>query len=522
MVRESTLLTCVILLLAGAAAATPNRYALVIGSNLGEPDEAPLAYAERDAARVADVLVRLGRVPEENLRLLRGPNVASVRRVLTELRTRVAEARAGRSDRRTILFLYYSGHAGATALHLGGHRLDFATLRRLATDVGVDATVLVVDACRSGGLTRVKGGIPDKPFDITVEDQLHSTGVAIITSSAHGEDAQESERLAGGIFTHHLLNGLSGAADSSRDRRVTLTEAYRYAYAQTLRATTRTRVVQHPTYSFRLKGRRELVVTHLDTSGSGLGRLRFERPGRWIVFQQGEAEALVAEVDVSAGAELVLPRGRYLARRREFRAVFEGQVSVEAGRTATLSESTLRRLPYARTVRRGLSASRVWSLGAALEASGPPLADLSVGLYGALVGQVDLQAVALQLRLRGGRASGQNPHLSLTHDMWGLDVGAFKVFDIPRVDLGLGVGVRAGGDWVVQSFDTRGSAEDRAVMVWRVAPVVRVEYTPTARLALALDCGADISLARVEQADGAELTTPVVPFCALATMVYLP
>jgi len=103
-----------------------------------------------------------------------------------------------------VLFVYFSGHADVSSLHLGDSRLSFQRLKELAAGVGADVNVLVVDACRSGGLTRVKGATPAEPFEIKAEDRLDSLGLAIITSSAAGEDAQESERLSGGIFTHHF------------------------------------------------------------------------------------------------------------------------------------------------------------------------------------------------------------------------------------------------------------------------------------------------------------------------------
>ena len=43
------------------------------------------------------------------------------------------------------------------SLHLGRSRLELSELRDLTTASPAEARVLVVDSCRSGALTRVKG-----------------------------------------------------------------------------------------------------------------------------------------------------------------------------------------------------------------------------------------------------------------------------------------------------------------------------------------------------------------------------
>ncbi|TNF38032.1 MAG: caspase family protein [Deltaproteobacteria bacterium] len=510
------LLLALLLALALTAAAgdarAQSRYAAVVGVNEGDVDDARLLYAERDAARIADVLTRLGDVPAENLLLLRGADADAVEHLFRVLRDRI---RAEPSGERPLLFIYYSGHADAQALRMRGTRLPFARLKALAREVGAEVSVFVVDACRSGGLTRVKGASPAPPFEIRADDHIDSEGLAIITSSAEGEDAQESERLKGGIFTHHLVGGLVGAADTSGDRRITLSEAYRYAYAQTLRATSETPTVQHPTYAFAMKGRRELVLTRL-TDDRGLGRLAFGAPGHYLVLERFGAGDVAAELEAEAATELLVAPGRYLVRRRAAGGVWEGQVAVAADARAEVRVAELSRVPFRETVRKGYApeAGSAWSLGGAFEISGPPLPDTGLGLYGALTAQLDLADVTLALRLRYGRSSSANETLTLTQDLFGLDLGVFKLFDLSR-GLAAGIGVRVGGDFVSQRFDTRGRAPSRGVALGRLAPVVRLEAAPTPAVGLALDCGADIAVVELQDEDGSGLATPVVPFCSL-------
>ena len=55
---------------------------------------------------------------------------------------------------------------------------------------------------------------------------------------------------------------MRGDADRDHDGRVTLDEAYAYAYGRTVAATAATRAgAQHPTYAFDLKGAGDVVLT---------------------------------------------------------------------------------------------------------------------------------------------------------------------------------------------------------------------------------------------------------------------
>ena len=183
--------------LASRAAASPARYALVVGDNEGDASDGPLRFAERDAARLGDILRDLGGVSPENLTVLTDVDGESLRRTLIALNARLrSEVSPG------LLFVFYSGHGDAEALHLRGTRLPLAELRVLVAGSPASARVLVIDSCRSGGLTRVKGGTPGPSFAVVLEAPPSSAeGLALVTSSAAGEDAQESSRLEASVFT---------------------------------------------------------------------------------------------------------------------------------------------------------------------------------------------------------------------------------------------------------------------------------------------------------------------------------
>src|SRR6185295_7912191 len=130
-------------------------------------------------------------------------------------------------------------------------------------------------------LTRVKGGRPVESFQIGVDDQLRNEGYAIITSSAAGEDAQESDALGSSIFTHHFLAGLRGVADGNGDHLVTLGEVYTYAAEQTVKASIATVAgTQHATFDYDLRGRTDPVLADLRTRGER-SELLLNTPGEY-------------------------------------------------------------------------------------------------------------------------------------------------------------------------------------------------------------------------------------------------
>jgi len=315
------------------------RFAIV--ATAGEAaGQTPLQYVDADADRVRSVLEDLGSVEAGHLLRLRDATPASIRAALAS-----AEA-ALRGDPQAVLVLYFSGHADEQGLLLGSERLDYRELRQLLARSTVRTRVVLLDACRSGGVLTSKGGRQDAAFDVSALRSETVSGAAIIAASTALEPAQESSRLEGSFFTHHLVSGLRGAADQNADGRVTLAESYAYAYAQTLSSTSTTLLgPQHPSYQYDLAGAGELVLTELGRAQSALS-LPAGAPGdRLMVFDA--RDNLVAEV--SGGAPrpvtLALRAGTYrVARRRGDRAA-AGTVSLAAGARVTLDERTLREQP---------------------------------------------------------------------------------------------------------------------------------------------------------------------------------
>jgi hypothetical protein len=336
--RAALLLAAMITLAAGTTAAETHKFALVIGNNQGHDDSESLRFAERDATKMHRVLTELGGFKPKDTRLLTGADALKVRKALEAIERRL-EQRASRAGDRTLLLLYYSGHAEGEVLELGKSSLEFGELREYLKRSPADVRLGFIDSCRSGRLISMKGGRRGPGFDIRVTDEITSRGYAIITSSAQDELSQESAEIRGAIFTHYLVSALRGAGDESGDGKVTLSEAYQYAYTRTLARTSRTvGGSQHPMYHFRLEGQGEIVLTNTDRTGSDLA-VTLPESGR-LVLLDGEGESIVAETDLKAEqtAVVAVRPGEYLAYLiTPEGAVREARATVSAGSRADLT-----------------------------------------------------------------------------------------------------------------------------------------------------------------------------------------
>jgi len=314
----------VLLCLAGTARADEAvaTYAIVVGSNAGGPGQTELRYAEDDARRVGSLLVELGGYRADQVDVVVHPTPDQLRARINALADKLnADLAAGRQSR---VFFYYSGHARATALDLGSDELLLAELRQRLFQLPAKLTVVVLDACQSGAFSRVKGAQPAADFSFNSRQQLDATGVAVLASSSGSELSQESEQLKSSYFTHHLLVGLRGASDANRDGLVTIDEAYRYAYHQTLLATAETAVGgQHVSLEVDLKGHGEVplsypraATTQIELPAALEGKTLVEdKRAKTVIAETYKAKGAAVRIAVAPGDYRVLVRqGTTLSR----------------------------------------------------------------------------------------------------------------------------------------------------------------------------------------------------------------
>jgi hypothetical protein len=310
-------------------------YAIVVGSNAGGPGQDDLRFAESDARRVATVLKELGGYPAKNVRTVLGPTPARLLEAIDDVAAKVAEDEA--AGRHALVFFYYSGHARASALVLGADELALTDLRAKLTALPDTLTVVVLDACQSGAFSRVKGAEAVADFSFNSRTGLDAAGIAVLASSSESELSQESDFLEGSYFTHHLLVGLRGGGDRDQDGRVSLDEAYQYAYDQTLLATSQTAVGgQHVSLEVDLKGQGAVSLTFPQAADATI-TLAAGITGD-VLVERKPAEVVIAEVHKVAGAsyDIRVPAGKYRVLVREAKVVTRCPVTVGTGGTAVV------------------------------------------------------------------------------------------------------------------------------------------------------------------------------------------
>ena len=319
------------LLVAGALASAaawgaPLKLAVVYGHNGGSAARAPLKYAEADAVRVSQALTEVAGVAPENLKLLTGRPLAELEAALAWAKSRAA------SNPQTSLVVYLSSHADAQAgLLPGAEVLPWAKLKSLVAGTGAKARVTIVDGCQASGL--LEAGAREAPsFTIEAEDQLTVKGDAFITSSASDEPSLEAGQFQGSVFTQHLLAGLRGAADRSGDGRVSLEEAYRFAFERT----TAGQSGQHPGFATRLAGYGELV---LSAPAAASGLLVPEGVTRLTVKDAG-GQPLISVREPEA-RRLAVPPGAWLVQVEQVGGTREGRVTVTKGRFTSVEVDRL-------------------------------------------------------------------------------------------------------------------------------------------------------------------------------------
>ena len=146
----------------------------------------------------------------------------------------------------------------------------------------------------------------------------------------------------------------------TRDGRVTLNEAYQFAFHETLARTERTqRGAQHPAYDIELAGTGDLVMTDLRATTAGLV-LTEALEGRFFV--RDEAGVLVVELMKLPGrpTELGLEPGSYTVRRELDGGVSEAAFVLAEGKRTPLAPGNFTSVLREATVVARRARSRRW------------------------------------------------------------------------------------------------------------------------------------------------------------------
>ncbi|MEZ4271534.1 MAG: caspase family protein [Myxococcota bacterium] len=328
------------------ARAATKRLALLVAHPFGSEDLLPLRYTAHDVDRMRDVLELLGDFAPEDVVISFGESAEEVEQRLHEMRQRIHDIK--QTGDSTLFVFYYSGHAKDGALRLGASRLSLGRVKSLIEETNASLRIALLDSCRSGSITQLKGVSKGDPIAVSVEPSNHQTGLVLITSSSAHEDAQESDSIQGSFFTHFLTTGMRGAADQNDDGSVTLSEAYSFAYDHTVSGTIGTRGgIQHPAYHFDLHGTGDIVLTRPGDPPSALAFAPAVN-GHFVVFDLGR-RVVVAEFNKISGRPLhmgVAP-GLYAVKKREANGLLIQQVRASQGDTVSIDMQRMQRIAFA-------------------------------------------------------------------------------------------------------------------------------------------------------------------------------
>jgi hypothetical protein len=231
------------------------KYALIIANtDYSDPTLPPLTAPGKDAAELE--------------RVLKSPDICAFDEVsvlLNESSSVVGEAIDDFLYERKpddLLFLYFSGHGTRDEngdLYLAVENTNHLRLRKTAIKSSFiheamaqsrsRRQVLILDCCNSGAF--LQGAKADTNAAMGLVSAFQGYGRVVLAASRATQYAWEVvEGIQNSLFTHFLVKGLEGEADSNGDGKISVDELYDYAYGQILKLTPK----QTPIKSAQLEG----------------------------------------------------------------------------------------------------------------------------------------------------------------------------------------------------------------------------------------------------------------------------
>ena len=257
--------------LSPTVSAEPHRYALVVGvrSYPAAENLPTLNYTEADAHRVAEVLGAGGfdvtLMTQSHSRATKqdglAPNAAFIRKQFSLLaKTPGLQADdllvvvlnghgiglQSRANRKNVTFYFCPADASLQGLEYSEdveqrqknpeefeqtNLIPIQELYQTLNQSAAGVKLLILDACRNDPtqekLFRSANSVTRPPLP-----KPPKTMVAMFSCSA-GQKAMEDPDLKHGVFTHFLLEAMTGKADANQDQRITIAELYDYVSRNT-------------------------------------------------------------------------------------------------------------------------------------------------------------------------------------------------------------------------------------------------------------------------------------------------
>ena len=216
-----------------------NKWALIIGIEKYKKT-VPVQYAEKDANLMKEYLTKFIGVPEENTITLTNDGATKA-----EIDVLIKDRLKGLLKEGDTLYIYYSGHGipadetpyllpydgdpESPAITAYPVEMLYKDLDRLpAKEIYV-----FMDSCFSGKSGRVEkeellvAGV--RPGVLKVKDPLLLSKKLVVLAAAKSNQLSNYYKQEGqGLFTYYLLKGMTGEADSNKDKKITLSELSKY------------------------------------------------------------------------------------------------------------------------------------------------------------------------------------------------------------------------------------------------------------------------------------------------------
>jgi uncharacterized caspase-like protein len=224
--------------------AEKDAYALIVGISTYRDSKIPkLNCTTQDAQAIFDLLVNpdMAGFKKENVKFFLDEAAT-----LFNIKDAISNWLYKNAKEDSMVFIFFAGHGGVEEDRLGIEKdnlakyllpydadfdnffasaLSNSDFNRLLLSIKSKRLVVFMDSCYSGGVSEKKARdvkIVEDPYEKMAEGE----GRLVIAASQPDQRSFEDKNLSHGIFTHHLIDALKGAADLDNDGFVTAMEVY--------------------------------------------------------------------------------------------------------------------------------------------------------------------------------------------------------------------------------------------------------------------------------------------------------
>lgn len=205
-------------------------YAVVVGIATYN-HMASLRYTDDDAYHLYAFLKSPegGAIPDDHISILID-DAASKKNILKEIGNTFSKA-----DENDVIMLYMSGHGldgSFVPYDFDGSNnlLAYEDMLQLIEASRAQHKIYITDACHSGSMYASKTPYQMALTDFYSKFSKSTGGTAIITSSKKDEVSLEYSGMRHGVFSHYLIQGLKGDANTNDDNIISVDELFNYIY----------------------------------------------------------------------------------------------------------------------------------------------------------------------------------------------------------------------------------------------------------------------------------------------------